>query len=147
MNKKLIFNILALTILVLTVSVTTALAASKSYNGVTTVTYNNRILEQGTCCWNGGFNDSTSPSRLMDTFGASVATTYITCDNEIDYATWASSSNVYQYNVSKVQDGAARTKTSCGGNKVRRLVAVMNHYWQDYPYTASGGQLITSLIK
>jgi hypothetical protein len=49
MNRKLIY-VLVLIVLTLTFSVTIAFAATKSYNGVTTVTYNNRIVNQGACC-------------------------------------------------------------------------------------------------
>lgn len=146
MNKKLIY-VLVLLVLTLTFSVTIAFAATKSYNGVTTVTYNNRIVDQGACCWNGGFNDSTSPSRYMDQFGASVLTTYETCNGAIDYSTWYSANDVYWYNVTAAADGMARSKTPCPQGQTRKLVDYVQHWWQDSPYAGDGGTLTTSLTN
>jgi hypothetical protein len=58
MNKKLIYA-LVLSMLTLTFSATMVFAATKSYYGVTTVTYNNRIVDGGASGWNGGFKDAT----------------------------------------------------------------------------------------
>ncbi len=146
MNKKLIYA-LVLSVLTLTFSATLAFAATKSYNGVTTVTYNNRIVDGGTAGWNGGFKDSTSPSRVMDQFGASVLTTYQTCNSNIDYSTWISANNIYYTNVSSVQDGMARTKKACPTGQARRLVDYVNHWWQDSPYAGAGGALTTSIAN
>lgn len=144
MNRKLIY-ILVFIVLTLTFSVTIAFAATKSYNGVTTVTYNNRIVNQGACCWNGGFSDSTSPIRSMDQFGANVLTTYQTCNGAIDYSTWASVNNLIYTNVSSVGDGMARTKKACPAGQTRRLVDYVQHWWQDSPYGGDGGTLTTSI--
>jgi len=146
MNKKLTY-ILVLIMLTLTFSVTTVFAATKSYHGVTTVTYNNRITDQGSCCWNGGFVDSTSPSRSMDQFGASVMTVYQTCNGAIDYSTWYSYNNFYYYNVSSVGDGIANSKKPCPTGQTRKLVDYVQHWWQDSPYAGDGGTLTTSLTK
>jgi len=147
MNKKLIYA-LVLSALTLTFSATIAFAATKSYNGVTTVTYNNRIVDGGSAGWNGGFNDSTSPSRLMDQLGSSVLTTYQTCGGAIDYSTWGSANNIYWTNVSSAQDGMAKTKKACPVGQARRLVDYVQHWWIDYPYTAGdGGTLSTSIAN
>lgn len=145
MNKKLIYVLVLM--LSLTFSVTIAFAATKSYHGVTTVTYNNRIVDQGACCWNGGLTDSTSPSRSMDQFGASVLTTYQTCNGAIDYSTWGSVNNFYYTNVSSVSDGMAKSKKACPGTQTRRLVDYVQHWWQDSPYAGDGGTLTTSIAK
>jgi hypothetical protein len=144
MNKKLIY-VSVLIVLAVIFSATTAFAATKSYNGVTTVTYNNRIVDQGACCWNGGFSDSTSPSRSMDQFGATVLTTYQTCNGNIDYSTWYSVNNVIYTNVSSVGDGMARSKTSCPNGQARALVDYVQHWWQDAPYGGDGAPLTKSL--
>lgn len=146
MNKKLTYA-LVLSVIILTLTVTIAFAATKSYYGVTTVTYNNRITDQGACCWNGGFNNSTSPSRSMDQFGATVLTTYQTCNGNIDYSTWISANNVIWTNVPSAADGMARAKTPCPAGQTRRLVDYVQHWWQDYPYNGDGGTLTTSLAR
>lgn len=104
MNKKLIYAFV-LIVPTLIFSVITAFALTKSYHGVTTVTYNNRIVTGAASAsgWNGGFKDSTSPSRSMDQLGASVITTYQTCNGAIVYSTWVSSNDVIWTNVTWVQ--------------------------------------------
>jgi hypothetical protein len=51
--------------------VTTVYAAPKNYYGLTTVTYDNSISDQGSGYWgwNANYNDTTNPSRSMDQFG------------------------------------------------------------------------------
>lgn len=151
MYKKIMY-VMVIAVLLTTLSATIAFAASKNYYGLTTVTYNNRIVNQGSCCWNGGYTDSTSPSRSMDIFGLNVWTTYISCNNNIQYDTWISytvQNNpwMYQYNVTTISDGMARSKITCPPNQTRRLHNYIQHYWQDSGKPGDGGTINQSVIN
>ncbi|MGC1375019.1 MAG: hypothetical protein WA821_02280 [Anaerolineales bacterium] len=150
MNKKLIVGLVWI-VMALAVSAAAlpniSKNASKSYHSLTRVTYSNRILNQTSCCWNGGFTDSTTPGRSMDTFAVTVWTTYITCKGQIDYRTWYSTSE-YQYNRISISDGVARTKSvACTGKKPREVHNDIKHYWQDGGYTGDGGTIAISEIQ
>jgi hypothetical protein len=151
MNKKGIYALI-LTVLFLSLSVTIALAASKGYHGITTVTYNNRIVDGGSCCWNGGYTDTTNPGNSMDIFGLNVWTTYVSCNNAIQYNTWISytvGSNpwLYQYGVTRISDGMAQSKVTCPSGQTRRLVNYIQHYWQDSGYAGDGGTINLSVVN
>lgn len=126
--------------------VTTVSGSSKSYHGITTVTYTNSITDSGGWGWNGGYSDSTNPSILMDQFGVSYWSTWDSCNWVQDLDTIYSRSNMYQNNVSIVGDGMARLKIQCPQGQVLRGHDYVQHWWQDDGYDGDGGTLDTSLV-
>ena len=58
-----------LTFVLCLATVTAVKAASSNYHNITTITYNNRITDQGNYRWNGGYSMSTSPVTYMDQLG------------------------------------------------------------------------------
>jgi hypothetical protein len=149
MKKRLYFKyglVSIVVVLVCLVVATNVLAASKSYNGLTTVTYNNTITDFGSSGWNGGYSDSTSPSFSMDQFGYNYWQTYNSCNYSIVYSTVYAQSNWYQNNVTSIGNGRACTKYKCSSGQTLRGHDYVQHYWQDGSYAGDTGVLDTSKV-
>ena len=144
-QKQLTYGlILAAVFLIATATV--AFALSKNYYSLTTVYYNNEIVDGGSCCWNPRYNDWTNPSRSMDQFHVTVWTTYISCNNNILYSTHVQYQNLNHYNVTYQWDTMARSKVSCGG-QTRRLHNYVQHWWQDSGQPGDGGTINQAVIN
>lgn len=129
--------------MLLVTTVTIAYAGSKSYYGLTTVTYTNGITDHYLSGWNASYSDSTSPSRSMDQFGLTYWQAYCKCDGVIQYSTMVSySSGMLQYNKTSVFDGMALSKAYCTGQTKGYNYA--QHWWQDAGYSGDGATLSTS---
>lgn len=137
---------LTLAVIVLVITATTVFAQSKNYYGLTTVYYNNEIVNGGSCCWNPRYNDWTNPSRSMDQFHVNVWTTYISCNYNIQYSTYIRYENLNHYNVTYQWDTMARTKTSCSSG-TRRLHNYVQHWWQDSGQQGDGGTINQAVIQ
>ncbi len=139
--------LMAITIVLLSlINVIDASAASKSYYGITTITYNNTITDFGGWNWNGGYSDSTSPSVAMDQFGVTYWSTWDSCNWVQDLDTKYSRSNMIQNNVTMVGDGMARLKIQCPPGQTLRGHDYVQHWWQDGSYNGDGGTLDTSMV-
>lgn len=138
-----------LTFVLCLATVTAVQAASSNYHNFTTITYNNRITDQGNYRWNGGYSMSTSPVTNMDQLGLTYWETYCSCNYTIDYASVASYDSSYAwmmgYNVSSRADGMALLKTNCSGQTLRGHDYIQ-YYWQDSGFAGTGGTLNTASI-
>ncbi|MFZ3150475.1 MAG: hypothetical protein WA116_02200 [Anaerolineaceae bacterium] len=143
-TKWIIFTMCATLIFSVVASVQ---AASANYHGLTTIYYNNRIIDQGNTHWNGGFSMDTSPSRSMDQLGLTYWQTHCSCNYNIVYESIFSYDSSYswmmQKDVTSFSDGMARTKTNCGGQQLRGHDYVQ-YWWQDSGYAGAGDELNTS---
>lgn len=140
------------TTLVLFLLFTPVYAATKGYYGLTTVTYDNSISDQGSGYrgWNANYNGSTNPSRSMDQFGLNFWSTYCSCNNVIDYASYFGYSVgdnpwLMQYDKTSVSDVMFQEKVDCGG-KVLRGHNHTQHWWQDSGQPGDGGTIDYSKV-
>ncbi|MFZ3070857.1 MAG: hypothetical protein WA110_07045 [Anaerolineaceae bacterium] len=144
--KGIIFAACAILVFSAVVSVQ---AASANYHDLTTIYYNNRITDQGSTHWNGGFSMYTSPARSMDQLGLTYWQTYCSCNYNIVYESIFSYDSSYswmmQHNVTSFSDGMAQIKTNCGGQTLRGHDYIQ-YYWQDSGYAGAGDTLNTSAI-
>jgi hypothetical protein len=138
-----------LTFVLCLATVTAVQAASSNYHNITTITYNNRITDQGNYRWNGGYSMSTSPVTYMDQLGLTYWQTYCSCNYTIDYASIIAYDSSYSwmmgYNISSRADGMAQLKSNCSGQTLRGHDYVQ-YYWQDSGYAGDGGTLNTASI-
>lgn len=144
MKKRFVSSIIsALVVAALTFSI--AFAKSKSYYGLTTVYFNNGIVNQTSTSWNANYSDYTSPSRSMDIFGVNVWTAYVSCGSTIQFSTYVqyqvqNQPWLYHYNVTTSGDGMAMAKVSCPSG-TRYLNNRIQHYWQDSGKPGDGGTI------
>ena len=120
------------------------------YNGIT-IDYWNRITIQSSTNWNAGLNVVTIPRTQMDRLGATVWTTYRSCNNQVvgsTVHTYTSQNHPWLLpaNVSAVQDGKALLLGACPSNQTRRVHNHIVYYWKGYGVSADGRELHTSSI-
>ena len=141
---------LALAVIMPTIVITVfaaTLGSSKNYYSLTTVYYNNEILDGGSSGWNARYNDTTNPSRSMDQFHVTVWTVYVSCNNNIVSSTWTQYQNLNHYNVTYQWDTMAKTKVTCSTGQTRRLHNYVQHWWQDHGNPGAGGTLNQAVIN
>jgi hypothetical protein len=153
MNKQNRLSLgLLLAVVVLVITTTVAFAATKNYHSLTTVNYTNNIYDNGSCCWNPNYNDSTNPSLSMDQFGVNVWQTYVSCNTVIQNSTYVQyqfpgNSFLMHYNVTTSWDTMAQNKVTCPSGQTRRLHNYVQHWWQDSGYAGDGGTISQAVIK
>jgi len=140
-------SLVAISVVVVSLFVVTIVnAASKNYHGLTTISYNNSIIDSAGWGWNGGFSDRTTPSYSMDQFGYNYWQTYNSCNGSLVYSTIYSLQQWYLNNVSICGNGIARTKYQCPAGQTLRGHDYVQHWWQDGGYAGDGGTLDTSMV-
>ncbi len=149
-QKQLLFG-LSLVVFVLLIKVATVFAASmgssKNYYLLTTVYYNNEILDGGSSGWNARYSDTTNPSRSMDQFHVTVWTVYISCNFSGVTSTYTQYQNINSYNVTYLWNAMAKSKVNCPPAQTRRLHNYVQHWWQDNGNPGAGGTLNQAVIN
>jgi hypothetical protein len=150
--KRRITIALTVAIVITLLVIIPAMADSKDYHSYTTITYNNTFTDQGATNWNGGYSDTASNSIYMDLFGLNVWTTYTSCNDVIQYdhlGHYEIQDNpwMYQYDKNHIGDGMACVKSTCPSGQTRRLVNIIQHYWQDNGYSGDGGTITKKVIN